>query len=277
MKKILSAILYAGLAAAGAAPARAQPAVIQDVALPDAPHHYTEKDIKPECIKTIQEESPTAMLANLQPYIEICVADMHDILTSHSNTAYMDCTANVHYPAISGTRNAAAMNAAITALAKPYHCALGTSTVRLEYKVTHNSDRLLSLDFYGSNYEIGTGGSCHGNEMVMTFDITTGKVLRLSDVIRPTQKEQLKAYIANYITHFPNNPISENAESANMVRNELLQSFDRKFSAYGIYLVNGTVMTNINEYVYSCVAGPSWPVPIPRKYIIHPAILAEMH
>jgi hypothetical protein len=122
--------------------------------------------------------------------------------------------------------------------------------------VTFSSPQLISVQYEITRLSTGGNGSCHTQYKYLTFDLQTGKEYKPADLLRAADFPKIKNDIIDFF------------KSQENLSLELLEShLDDDFWALDIYLDNGSLYIDMNDYLRSCADGPHFPFPISRKYL----------
>lgn len=125
------------------------------------------------------------------------------------------------------------------------------NTVKFNYDVNLATDSYLSLSFFGFSYGNGDAYGTQRN-FAMTYDLKTGKLLKLSDIFKPGSR--YLEFISNYC-------IDKLTGGATPLRTEALTPLAANFDNWHV-TVNGITFEFEGCRILNCAAGDRM-VPIP--------------
>ncbi len=138
------------------------------------------------------------------------------------------------------------------------NCSIDNSTVWREPQHVAVSATLVSISTFDLEYCQTCGGSCHCHTILSTYDIRSGKALRIGDVLKPGSVDALRRQLVDDF-------VLKNFDEGDRARERA--QFAQEFSARplvdeGFYVENGTVYANMDSFALSCAAGSFFPVAV---------------
>jgi hypothetical protein len=188
-----------------------------------------------------------------------------------SNKSKCVCSADVVYPVLTGKEASPAVNTALKKIAQGYVCTKELAITSLGYEVVFNSDQIVSIVFDGYGRATGGQGSCHSQVLAITANTGAGKVYKLEDVLKREESQAITDSMVNYVTTYFASRASK--EDASRLESSVRQSLKERLWNLGFYLKDRLLFVDLDEYILSCAEGPSFPVPIPSRFIYNEDIL----
>ena len=178
------------------------------------------------------------------------------------------CDAKVAYPVISGGAHAGALNDAFRRIAAGYRCNADTAVARLDYEITFNDRKAtVSIVFTGTQRNHGDGGSCHSDVKAVTADLRTGRFIALDEVLDRTKEAAIRESMASYLKAEHLDRQAYDVDDLKRQVQDLGKRVAGGFWTRGFFIRQGQVFVDIDDYLLGCSAGPSFPVPIPSRYL----------
>jgi len=192
------------------------------------------------------------------------------------------CDADIVYPIVEREDASETVNQVFKHIAEDHACTAGMGITKLHYEITHNDAHVVSVVFDGYGRAVGGQGSCHSDLSAMTVNTRTGHVYTLDEVLDKSHNADIKNAVTSYFFTYYFNPeapttkqsyettevaIEEHARQLKNVQRMLSKSLDTNFWNLGFYIKGRQLYVDLNDYILSCANGPSFPIPIPLKYI----------
>jgi hypothetical protein len=191
-----------------------------------------------------------------------------------SNKSKCVCSADVVYPALVAKDGSPAVNAALKKIAEGYACTAETAITRLRYDVTFNLGEIVSVVFDGYGRATGGQGSCHSQVLSLTANWKTGQVYKLADVLNAKEGQAITDSMVSYVmTYFGSRASKDDARRLEV---SVRQSLKERLWNLGFYLKDRLLYVDLDDYILSCAEGPSFPVPIPSRFINNNDILGAL-
>ncbi len=162
------------------------------------------------------------------------------------------------------------VNAAeVRAAAAATKCSMENSSVTRSIDHYAVSAHFISIAAFELEYCRSCGGSCHGTTVLSTYDATSGRALRVGDVVKPDQIEALRRFMAD---DFAAKNFTEEGMASRkaMLVEELAR---RNLKDAGLYVEGQTVFVDLDSFAMSCADGSFYPIAVPAT-LLTPAIAA---
>lgn len=107
------------------------------------------------------------------------------------------------------------------------------------------------------------GGSCHGKTIAGTYDRQTGVELQLKDVVSPTDLPAVASVLAKSIIteQMKKDPEPFSSEA------DIAKGLTEKNGKLGLFVENGKLMVQVDQFLFSCADGHSFPAQLPAKFV----------
>jgi hypothetical protein len=184
------------------------------------------------------------------------------------------CEADITYPALAPDKGSEAVNEAFKRIADRYACSAGIAITTLQYEEPFSVAHISSVKFKGYERATGGQGSCHSQALAITANSETGHVYTLEEALNKGQDVAIRNSIVTYVTTYILEPPSNENVGRRAAALRILQSgLSQNLWTLGFYLRDRQLFVDLNEYIFGCVGGPSFAVPIPQQYIVNREIV----
>lgn len=142
-------------------------------------------------------------------------------------------------------------------------CDVTTAQTENKPRVTYVSDQLASVVTDKLVMGLGAGGGCHGSTQAVTYDRSNGAALLLKDVVAPKDLPQVLKSIAKEITDNQRKISPELFTEQVEINNKVMETKGN----LGLFVQAGKIMVQVDQFLFSCADGHSFPATLPPQYI----------
>ncbi|MBP7253202.1 MAG: hypothetical protein KBA75_06945 [Alphaproteobacteria bacterium] len=175
------------------------------------------------------------------------------------------CTCDADVDKVQLNSNDAAslrINQSLASHAAPF-CAVSLQGSTSASRVTFINNDFVSVVSDQLALQRGAGGSCHGKTVAETYDRQSGAELQLKDVVKPADLPAVasilaKSIITEQMRKDPEPFISEA---------ELAKGLTEKNGKLGLFIDNGKLMVQVDQFLFSCADGHSFPAQLPTQFV----------
>ncbi len=173
------------------------------------------------------------------------------------------CQADIDRVQLTGTDSISSkINLALDKIVPP-KCNATLQATGSTSQVTFVSPQLVSVVSDQLVLGQGANGGCNGQTVALTFDRTNGAELKLKDVVDGKDLPAIAKLLAKEITD------NQRKQSPELFtpETEVASKIAAKNGDLGLFLQAGKVMVQVDNFLYSCAEGHSFPAALPVQYI----------
>lgn len=154
------------------------------------------------------------------------------------------------------------INQSLAAQAAPF-CAVSLQSSASTSRVTFINGDFVSVVSDQLAMPRGGGGSCHGKTVAGTYDRQSGAELQLKDVVKPADMPAVANLLAQSIitAQMRRDPEPLTSEA------EIAKGLAQKNGKLGLFIDNGRLMVQVDQFLFSCADGHSFPAQLPTKFV----------
>lgn len=154
------------------------------------------------------------------------------------------------------------INQSLAAHAAPF-CAVSLQSSTSAARVTFINNDFVSVVSDQLALPRGAGGSCHGKTVAEAYDRQSGVELQLKDVVKLADMPVIASILAKSIfaEQMRKDPEPFTSEA------EIAKGLTEKNGKLGVFIDNGKLMVQVDQFLFSCADGHSFPAQLPTRFV----------